>query len=175
MSKLPYRYATSIAIGAACLVSGCAIAPGSDGNSARDSTPSASSRETSTAPSRPKPAAAAKQGEDRSGTKQVGKASFYSDKFAGRKMADGTRMDPQNDNAASKTLPLGTTAKVTNLDTGRSAVVTIQDRGPYVKGRIVDVSPATARELGISREDGVANVEVVPLSVPSKTAGEAKR
>ena len=175
MSKLLYRYATSIAIGAACLVSGCAIAPGSDSNAARDSTPSANSRETSTAPSQPKRAAAAKQGQDRSGTKQVGKASFYSDKFAGRKMANGTRMDPQDDNAASKTLPLGSTAKVTNLDTGRSAVVTIQDRGPYVKGRIVDVSPATARELGISREDGVASVEVVPLSMPSKTASEAKR
>jgi len=57
------------------------------------------------------------------------------------------------DNAASKTLaPSGPTARVTNLQTGRSAVVTIQDRGPYVKGRIVDLSPATAREIVISRE-----------------------
>ena len=109
---------------------------------------------------------AAKSGVDRSGGKQVGKASYYADKFTGRKMADGTRMDPQDDNAASKTLPLGTTAKVTNLETGRSAVVTIQDRGPYVKGRIVDLSPATARQIGISRQDGVAQVEVVPLSIP---------
>jgi rare lipoprotein A len=82
-------------------------------------------------------------------------------------MADGTRMDPRNDNAASKTLPLGTVARVTNLETGRSAVVTIKDRGPYVKGRIVDLSPATARELGISRANGVAQVEVMPLSMPS--------
>ena len=82
-------------------------------------------------------------------------------------MADGSRMDPRNDNAASKTLPLGTVARVTNLETGRSAVVTIKDRGPYVRGRIVDVSPATARELGISRANGVAQVEVKPLSIPS--------
>ena len=81
-------------------------------------------------------------------------------------MADGTRMDPLDSNAASKTLPLGTTARVTNLQTGRSAVVTIQDRGPYVKGRIVDLSPATAREIGITRRIGVALVEVEPLRVP---------
>ena len=70
---------------------------------------------------------------DVSGRTRVGKASFYSSKFNGRKMADGTRMDPQGDSAASKTLPLGTTAKVTNLETGESAVVTIRDRGPHVR------------------------------------------
>lgn len=87
-------------------------------------------------------------------------------------MADGKRMDPHDGNAASKTLPLGTTAKVTNLDTGRSAVVKIQDRGPYVKGRIVDLSPATAREIGISPQDGVAPVEVTPLSIPQADAAK---
>jgi rare lipoprotein A len=109
-------------------------------------------------PAKPKP--------DLSGFKRVGKASFYADKLAGRKMADGTPMDPHDDNAASKTLPLGTTAKVTNLETGQSAVVTIQDRGPYVKGRIVDLSPSTARKIGITRNEGVAKVEVVPITVP---------
>jgi rare lipoprotein A len=103
---------------------------------------------------------------DLSGRKRIGKASFYARKFAGRKMADGTRMDPHSDNAASKTLPLGTTARVTNLETGRSTVVTIRDRGPYVKGRIVDLSPSTARELGIDRHEGVAWVEVAPIAVP---------
>jgi rare lipoprotein A len=103
---------------------------------------------------------------DRSGKVRVGKASFYAPKFAGRPMADGTPMDPHDDNAASKTLPLGTRARVTNLETGRSAVVTIQDRGPYVPGRILDVSPSTARELGITHEDGVAKVEVAPIVVP---------
>jgi rare lipoprotein A len=91
--------------------------------------------------------------------------------FAGRKMADGTQMDPQDDNAASRTLPLGTTAKVTNLETGKSAFVTIQDRGPYVDGRIVDLSPSTAREIGISHRQGVARVEVSPLTVPLPNGG----
>jgi len=103
---------------------------------------------------------------DLSGHKRVGKASFYARKFAGRKMADGTPMDPYDDNAASKTLPLGTTAKVTNLETGQSAVVTIHDRGPYVKGRIVDLSPSTAQRIGITKHRGVATVEVAPIAVP---------
>ena len=108
---------------------------------------------------------------DRSGKKRVGKASFYAHMFAGRKMADGKQMDPQHDNAASRTLPLGTTAKVTNLETGKSALVTIQDRGPYVDGRIVDLSPATAQEIGISQRQGVARVEVSPIAVPLPNGG----
>jgi len=103
---------------------------------------------------------------DLSGCKRTGIASFYADKFTGREMADGTRMDPNADNAASKTLPLGTTAKVTNLETGLSAEVTIQDRGPYVKGRIIDLSPATAREIGLDRKDGITTVAVEPIEVP---------
>lgn len=108
---------------------------------------------------------------DLSGRTRTGKASFYARKFAGRKMADGTPMDPADDNAASKTLPLGTKARVTNLETGQSAVVTIQDRGPYVKGRIVDLSPSTARQIGLTREEGVASVEVAPISVPLPDGG----
>jgi rare lipoprotein A len=103
---------------------------------------------------------------DRSGKPRIGKASFYARMFAGRKMADGNKMDPQDSNAASRTLPLGTTAKVTNLKTGKSAVVKIQDRGPYVEGRIVDLSPATAREIGITPREGVTKVEVAPITVP---------
>lgn len=124
--------------------------------------------------SSPKTASASKHKLDLSGRKRVGTASFYAKKFAGRKMADGTPMDPKGDNAASKTLPLGTTARVTNLETGRSALVTIQDRGPYVKGRIVDLSPATARQIGITRDDGVAKVEVQPIAVPLPD-GDVKR
>lgn len=108
---------------------------------------------------------------DRSGKKRIGKASFYAHTFEGRKMADGKQMDPQHDNAASRTLPLGTTAKVTNLETGKSAFVTIQDRGPYVDGRIVDLAPSTAREIGISPRQGVARVEVSPLAVPMADGG----
>ena len=108
---------------------------------------------------------------DLSGHERTGKASFYAKKFTGRKMADGKRMDPNDDNAASKTLPLGTTAKVTNVDTGQSAEVTIQDRGPHVKGRIIDLSPATAREIGLSRQDGIATVVVAPIKVPLPDGG----
>jgi rare lipoprotein A len=108
---------------------------------------------------------------DLSGHKRLGKASFYAQKFAGRKMADGTIMRPQSDNAASKTLPLGTTAKVTNLETGQSAVVTIHDRGPYIQGRIVDLSPSTAKEIGIDHKNGVAKVEVAPIVVPLPDGG----
>ena len=86
-------------------------------------------------------------------------------------MADGTRMNPQDDSAASKTLPLGTTAKVTNLETGESAVVTIRDRGPFVKGRIVDLSPATADKVGLDRREGVSKVEVTPIAMPPSNDG----
>ena len=108
---------------------------------------------------------------DRSGRKRIGTASVYARRFAGRKMADGTRMDPHADNAASKTLPLGTEAKVTNLENGRSATVTIQDRGPYVKGRIVDLSPATADKIGITPQEGVAKVAVEPVALPPRGEG----
>jgi rare lipoprotein A len=103
---------------------------------------------------------------DRSGQPRVGKASIYAHKFAGRKMADGHRMDPHDDNAASKTLPLGTVAQVTNLENGRSTVVTIQDRGPHVPGRIVDLSPGSAKQIGLDRKQGLARVEVTPIAIP---------
>jgi peptidoglycan lytic transglycosylase len=103
---------------------------------------------------------------DRSGQKRTGKASFYADHYSGKTMADGTPMRLYSNNAASITLPLGTTARVTNLETGRSAIVTIRDRGPYVRGRIVDLSPATARKIGLERKRGLAKVEVAPLTVP---------
>jgi rare lipoprotein A len=108
---------------------------------------------------------------DRSGRRRIGKASFYAHMFEGRKMANGKAMDPKRNNAASRTLPLGTTAKVTNLNTGKSAVVTIQDRGPYVTGRIVDLSPATAQAIGITPRQGVAKVQISPITVPLPDGG----
>jgi len=109
---------------------------------------------------------------DRSGKPRRGKASYYARQFAGKKMADGTRMNPNANIAASRTLPLGTKAEVTNLENGKSAVVEIRDRGPYVDGRIVDVSPKVARSLDI-REQGVAPVEVKPLELPSSSSGSS--
>jgi rare lipoprotein A len=108
---------------------------------------------------------------DRSGRTQTGKASIYSEKFNNKTMADGNKMDPHDDNAASKTLPLGTKAKVTNLETGQSTEVTIQDRGPHVKGRIVDLPPAKAKEIGLTKKQGVAKVEVAPVEIPLPNGG----
>ena len=102
---------------------------------------------------------------DLSGRKQQGRVSYYSQKFAHRKMADGRPMNPQSNAAASKTLPLGTTAKVTNLQNARSATVKIQDRGPYVAGRVIDVSQVVAEQLDL-RKQGATRVEIKPITVP---------
>jgi rare lipoprotein A len=142
---------SAVTVGAA----GCAPNPGA---AASATSQDAEPPRISAAPAKPLP--------DLSGRKRVGVASFYASMFAGRQMADGTNMDPHGDNAASRTLPLGTTAKVTNIETGQSAVVTIQDRGPYVRGRIVDLSPSTAHDIGITQKSGVAKVQVAPIAVP---------
>jgi rare lipoprotein A len=114
--------------------------------------------------------------------KRVGKASIYSRKFEGKTTADGTPFKSESNSAASKTLPLGTTARVKNLKNGKTTVVKIKDRGPYVKDRIVDVAPKAARELGMEKH-GVVPVEVTPIEIPSndkrgdeadKTSSETK-
>ena len=102
---------------------------------------------------------------DHSGRKQKGNASYYAAKFARRMMADGSRMDPQAHIAASKTLPLGTTARVVNLQTDKAAVVKVEDRGPFVAGRVMDVTPKVAKELAMTSR-GVVPVEVKPITVP---------
>lgn len=110
---------------------------------------------------------------DHSGIRKRGKASYYSRRFAGRTMADGTPMNPASNAAASRTLPLGTTARVTNLENGRSAVVEIRDRGPYVGDRSIDVTPKTARELDMT-EQGVVPVEIAPIEVPAPGKAEGR-
>lgn len=112
--------------------------------------------------------AKAKPAIDRSGKARKGRASYYSRHLHGRKTASGSIMDLEGNGAASKTLPLGTTATVTNLDNGRSEVVVIEDRGPHVPGRIIDVTPSTAKKLGF-KEDGVTRVEVQPVDVPKRS------
>lgn len=118
------------------------------------------------------PRAAGKHPADNSGKTQTGKASFYSHRLAGNKMASGARMEPNSNSAASKTLPLGTRARVTNLRNGKSAVVVIKDRGPHVKGRIIDLSPATANMLGAGKQ-GVVPVKVTPIDAP-QSSGKAQ-
>jgi rare lipoprotein A len=107
---------------------------------------------------------------DRSGRKQNGRGSYYSKHFTNKKMADGHRMNPNSDIAASKTLPLGTVAKVTNLDNGKTETVKIEDRGPYVRGRVVDVAPKVADKLDMKTK-GVTPVEVKPITIPEPDGG----
>jgi rare lipoprotein A len=102
---------------------------------------------------------------DHSGRTEKGRASFYAHHFANRKMADGHRMNPNTNVAASKTLPLGSVAKVTNLENGKTATVQIEDRGPYVKGRVVDLAPKVADQLDLKHK-GVTSVEVKPITLP---------
>lgn len=102
---------------------------------------------------------------DGSGRKEKGRASWYGPGFAHHLMADGRHMNPRSNIAASKTLPLGTTARVVNLRNGKAATVRIVDRGPYIQGRVVDVSPKVAQELGM-KTAGVVPVVVKPITVP---------
>lgn len=99
---------------------------------------------------------------DQTSRPQRGEASFYHDRFHGREMANGETFRQNSDSAASLTLPLGSRAQVRNLENGRTAEVTIEDRGPYAKGRVIDLSKGTARQLNMT-EDGTAPVEVRPL------------
>lgn len=77
---------------------------------------------------------------------QCGSASWYS--LPGNRTASGERMDPAAMTAAHRSLPFGSKVKVTNQRNGRAVVVRINDRGPFIKGRIIDLSKAAARELG---------------------------
>ncbi len=89
-------------------------------------------------------------------------ASFYHDRFHGRKTASGIRYDKNELSAAHKTLPLGTRVRVTDSRTGRDVVVRINDRGPFVKGRVIDLSRAAADQLGFMAK-GVSRVKVEVL------------
>lgn len=88
-----------------------------------------------------------------------GKASWYGPHFDGKQTASGEVFDQEKFTAAHKTLPLGSKAIVTNLQNGNSVEVEINDRGPYVRERVIDVSYAAARELGLI-ESGVAPVRI---------------
>jgi rare lipoprotein A len=103
------------------------------------------------------------------GYTESGIASYYHDRFQGRKTASGERFDQTTYSAAHKTLPFGTTVRVTRVDSGRSVVVTINDRGPYKKGRIIDLSRQAARELGMI-DRGVVKVEIEVIGTPVRKA-----
>jgi len=99
---------------------------------------------------------------DHRGFHQRGIASWYGRKFHGRKTSNGETYDMYGLSAAHKTLPLGVYVKVTHLGNGRHIVVRINDRGPFVAGRIIDLSYGAAKKLGIVKS-GTAQVELVAL------------
>jgi rare lipoprotein A len=93
---------------------------------------------------------------------QSGIASIYG--YKGERTANGERAHPGGLTAAHRTLPFGTRVKVTNKRNGRSVTVRINDRGPFVRGRIIDLTPAGARAIGITRSMGLAPVTIARLS-----------
>jgi rare lipoprotein A len=101
---------------------------------------------------------------------QTGMASFYGAFHDGKTTADGGTFDPHEFTAAHRTLAFGTVVRVTDLDNGRSVKVEINDRGPHVKGRIIDLSAAAARALGITH-DGLARVKVEAFRADQSGAG----
>jgi rare lipoprotein A len=98
-----------------------------------------------------------------SGTGTEGVASYYAQKFQGRPTASGEKFDNGKLTAAHRTLPFGTKVRVTNLGNGRSVTVRVNDRGPFVRGRVIDLSYAAARRIDMVRT-GIARVRVEPVS-----------
>jgi rare lipoprotein A len=104
---------------------------------------------------------------------EVGLASYYGRRFQGRRTASGTRYDMHAMTCAHRTAPFGARLRVTDVETGRSVVVTVNDRGPFRRGRVVDLSLAAARQLGIVKR-GLAQVRVERLEAAG-AAGVAAR
>lgn len=92
----------------------------------------------------------------------TGEASYYGAEFAGRRTASGEVFNPQALTAAHRTARFGSRIRVTNLRSGRSVVVRVNDRGPWTRGRIIDLSYAAARQIGMHRS-GTARVELTLL------------
>jgi rare lipoprotein A (peptidoglycan hydrolase) len=103
---------------------------------------------------------------------QKGEASFYGKGFHGKATASGKTFDQGKLTAAHPSLPLGTAATVTNLETGQHTEVRITDRGPYAKGRDIDLSKRAAQEIGLTKKDGEAPVKIEAV-VPPQTAQAA--
>ncbi len=121
-------------------------------------------------------AAGRKTGPSRTGAVQRGKATWYGGRFHGGPTASGERFDKNALTAAHRTLPFGSIVRVTNLKNGRSVKVRINDRGPFGKGRIIDVSEAAARKLRMIRAGVVpVEVEVVRLAPKKRRRSRAKR
>ena len=105
---------------------------------------------------------------ERPGAVERGMATWYGGKLHGSMTASGERFDQEAMTAAHKTLPFNAIVRVTNLKNDRSVTVRINDRGPYARGRVIDVSRAAARELGMI-SDGVVPVTVEVVRWPGRT------
>lgn len=100
---------------------------------------------------------------------ETGNASWYGKQFLGRKTASGERFVKHKLTAAHKTLPLGSVVKITNTTTNEEVIVRINDRGPYTKGRIIDLSPAAAKQIGVMSK-GVAHIKLQVMSIPDSNS-----
>ena len=99
----------------------------------------------------------------------TGKATYYPDRLDGHETASGDRLRQSDHTAASNQLPLGTTAKVTNLKTGKSTDVTVTDRGPGLGSRKIDLTKKAARDIGLTQKEGVAPVTIRVTGTPGGT------
>ena len=98
------------------------------------------------------------------GPASEGMASYYANSLAGNKTASGERYDPDEHTCAHRTLPFGSEVEIEDMKTGRTARCVINDRGPYAKNRIIDMSRAVAEKLGVYGKRGVAKVKVRVVS-----------
>lgn len=105
--------------------------------------------------------------DDVSGNVQVGLASWYGIEEHNNRAASGERFDKNELTAAHKALPMDSIVRVTNLENGRDVIVRINDRGPFVKGRIIDLSYAAAKEVGLLGP-GTVKVKVEVISTPNR-------
>ena len=141
-----------VSVAACAVLASCAQVP---------STPSPES-----APAQ-EPAPAASTPDKPPAWRQRGRISYYDASFTGKRTANGETFDSERLTMAHRTLPFGTLVRVTNMENQQSVEVIVNDRGPYVAGRIADLSPAAARRIGMV-VDGVVD-GIIEIVQPSKT------
>jgi rare lipoprotein A (peptidoglycan hydrolase) len=171
MPKVSKRFNANTALGwssfllVAALMAGCSLTSGLLHRSLTDAPGSQPTGQTSPAPIRNSMGAKSIKENGRRArtgslaTRTVGAASWYGPGFRGKRTASGDIFNEKKLTAAHKTLPLGSKVRITNLSNRKSVDVEINDRGPFVNGRIIDVSPAAARALGMIGR-GTARVKV---------------
>jgi rare lipoprotein A len=165
LGRMGWRWCLAMAVVMATLLGGCASAPSSNPAapiytrpSSATTPPSASAAtepgDKNATPSLTTPQSTASnpssESESATGWQESGIASWYGPGFHGKRTASGERFNTNELTAAHKTLPFGTRVRVKSLTNGKEVVVRINDRGPFVKGRIIDLSQAAAQALGLS-------------------------